>query len=226
MTSDTVNSWPPAGDPRLQPLAYGRPFNADLYLFEPGDGQPAVVLKSFRDKRAGVKRTLGRFLARREYSILRHLRDITGVCRALRVTPGPTLELGWVDGVNIEDADPAGLPADFFERFTQVIRDMHGAGIVHLDLAHRGNVRVDTQGNPVLMDFQTAISTKLMPSFLVTFLRQIDEWAVLKWKGKLVPDALTEAERATVALRKRRSRIWPFRHWIFWPGSRRPKRKV
>ena len=60
----------------------------------------------------------------------------------------------WIDGVPLHAAER--LPADFFERLEDLVRELHARGLCHNDLHKEPNVLVGPDGYPGLVDFQLA----------------------------------------------------------------------
>ena len=60
---------------------------------------------------------------------------------ALEFVPGKAIERDEV------------LPASFFTDLERLLRELHGRGVVHLDLRHKGNILASDKGEPFLLDF-------------------------------------------------------------------------
>jgi len=122
---------------------------------------------------APLTRALGRSLLARERRALLALRSLAdgegaAVPRLLdwpdyAACTGPegeapaareVLVRSWLAGVPLHAA--TALPADFFERLEEVVREAHALGVCHNDLHKEGNVLVGPDGRPRLVDFQLA----------------------------------------------------------------------
>ena len=77
-----------------------------------------------------------------------------------------------IDGLSIEELVKGGAHEEseileninfneFFKELKELIDKMHREGIHHRDL-HEGNVMIDKKGKPVIIDFGTAIKTRLL----------------------------------------------------------------
>ena len=81
------------------------------------------------------------------------------------------------------------------------VKAVHAAGFVHLDLHNSRNVMVGPGWRPVLIDWQSALPTGLMPGFLRRALERIDLAGVYKlWNkfrpGELSPERLRFLDRS------------------------------
>ena len=205
----------------LSLIKQGSPWNPDLFRVDFDDGRPSAVLKTFALKHPLVRQTVGRMLTRRESRRLRELDGVNGVCRI--VGPGDPLGmiLEYLEGRPLNAYERDELPIAVYEGLTRTVRRMHEAGVVHLDLSHRGNIFVREGRQGVLLDFQSALNVHRWPRWLRRRLERIDELALLKWKLKRFPASLEAGEQERVARRKAVSNRWPFHHWFAWPGTRR-----
>lgn len=82
------------------------------------------------------------------------------------------------------------MPDGFVDRLAGAIADMHARGVAHLDLRHRTNVLVDDAGEPVLIDFASAICFRpggLGARLVLPLLAAVDRGALRKWRERLVP---------------------------------------
>lgn len=203
----------------------GRAFNPNIFRVDYPDGRCPVVLKTFAGKHPLVRLTVGRLVTRREHRMLGKLQDIPGICRLAHPDRSHGLILEWIEGKRLNSVKEGALPGEFFQELDRTVEAMHKHGVAHLDLAHRGNIIVASDSTPVIMDFQAAVTLKYFPGFLRTVLILTDKTAILKWKRRIRPDLLTDGERQAIEKRRWLTWLWPFHHWIYWPGSRKPKQK-
>jgi hypothetical protein len=148
-------------------------------------------------------RPLARHLGRREARALRHLDGMAGIPRLLAVDScGLTRE--WIAGQPMQVAKPVD-PA-YFRAALRLLRQMHGRGILHNDLAKEPNWLVDGAGLPALVDFQLA--TKRRGGALSRALAHDDLRHFLKHKRSYLPAALTARERRILARPSLPSRLW------------------
>jgi len=170
----------------LELLHRGNRHNPDVLLVE--DGTRRMVVKDFAPRGALVRATLGRLVTARE----------AGAYRWLVGHPNVPRFLGWIDPLAIaveyrpgrrmsrhlaEDASPG-----FVAALREAVAELHRRGLVHLDLGHRSNVLVDERGEPILIDFASAIWFRpgsLGARVLLPRLAAHDRRAVAKWIAKL-----------------------------------------
>ncbi len=188
----------------------GSALKPDLFLLNFDDGRDPIVYKTFAFKSSLVRLTVGRFVTWRERRVLARLKDIDGisrlVCPALR--SGLCLEL--VPGRPLSRFRSGELAEDVFQELVAVVKRIHQAGVVHLDLSHRGNILVTTDEQPVIIDFQSALSVKWWPRVIRKWFERIDELAILRWKNKRFSQCLTPEDLAAVKYRKKIAQLWPF----------------
>jgi serine/threonine protein kinase len=90
----------------------------------------------------------------------------------------------------------------FVRALEGTVRQMHRRGVVHLDLKHRSNLLVTEQGDPLVLDFESAVRfnpRSLVGRAAVALLGQFDWLAVANWKRRLCPQML----RASPGARRR-----------------------
>ena len=100
-----------------------------------------------------------------------------------------------------------------FEKLRSLVTQIHARGVAHIDLRKRDNILVTEDGRPCIIDFNASFCfdpASLGARFLFPILRRIDDSAVLKWKSRLAPELLTEAESARHRLMSRLRRFWIF----------------
>jgi hypothetical protein len=151
-------------------------------------GGRAFVVKDFSARAPWLRATLGRWLVSRELRAYRALAGHPDVPRLLGRLDAYGFVLEHRPGRRLSRQRAAALPPDFLARLERAVREMHGRGVVHLDLRHRSNVLVDESGAPVLIDFASAL--RLRPDrwperLLLRWLARVDERALRKWRAKL-----------------------------------------
>jgi hypothetical protein len=167
-------------------LNRGNARNPDVFLVE-ADGRE-VVVKDFAPRGVLVRATLGRWLTAREAAAYRWLEGhpavpsflgfIDPLAFALEFRPGRRVSRHLLD-----DAGP-----DFIESLARAVDGLHERGLVHLDLGHRSNVLVDDRGEPVLIDFASALWFRpgsLAARLCLPALVGYDRRAVAKYREKL-----------------------------------------
>lgn len=167
-------------------LSRGNRRNPDVLLVE--DGARRIVVKDFAPRGALVRATLGRWITAREAAAYRWLAGhasvpaflgrIDPLALAVEYRPGRRISRHLID-----DAGPA-----FLDALARAVAGLHARGLAHLDLGHRSNVLVDARGEPVLIDFASAVWFR--PGgpgarWLLPHLAAYDLRAVAKWGAKL-----------------------------------------
>ena len=93
-----------------------------------------------------------------------------------------TLAFGFIEGKALKFFPKSSIEKDFFLKLEKNVKAMHSKNIVHLDLRNLGNILVGKDGHPYIIDFQSAISTKYLGSWLSkiqTFLNLLNSVKIL-----------------------------------------------
>jgi len=141
----------------------------------------------------------GRLLTHSEVCNLRRCEGIPEVPRVLARLDSHTYVYEYIEGRSLSEEPP--LPADFFDRLVMAIEKVHARRLVHFDLHKAGNILVDTEGRPHIIDFQISqyiadrclVSRRLSGRFR-HWLQSYDLYHIYKHKRRLQPQLLTEAE--------------------------------
>jgi hypothetical protein len=193
-----------------------------------GRWRTSVVLK--RDLFSTVER--GRFLAdgREVEAVLRRIDEVPwwtwvfaahflgrerkalaaaghlGITAPLLFAGRRLLVRGWIDGVSMHIAKPAGEHG-YFRSAKVALRKLHRIGICHNDLAKEQNWLRSGDGRAYLTDFQLAIRfARRGRLFRVAAYEDLRH--LLKHKQRYTPDALTAAERRVLARKSLFARFW------------------
>jgi hypothetical protein len=169
----------------LQAGGWRRP---DVVLVPTG-GSP-VVVKDFTPMAGPIRLTFGRWLAARELRAYRSLAGLRHVPRLLGRLDADAFVLEHRPGQRLSRQLAGSIPRDFMSRLEGAVRAMHARGVVHLDLRHRSNVLVDAGGEPVLIDFASALCLRARGRLgrgLLAWLARVDEGALAKWRVRLQP---------------------------------------
>lgn len=172
------------------------------------EGRPAV-LKDYRKKNPVTRGLLAPALVKREFAVLRHLEGIPGIPKAYEIVEKRALLMEYIEGKTINKFKAGELPDRVYERLVELVRAMHGRGVVHLDLRQRKNILV-AGDRPWLIDFANALKGKLSAR-----LRAVDESALLKFKQRNWPHLVTDADREVL-----KSHRFLRKFWIFSPRGR------
>ena len=142
---------------------------------------------------------IGRLMTRGEINKLRRCEGIPEVPRVLARLDAHTYVYEYIEGLTLDDTPP--LPADFFDRLAQALQRVHARNIVHFDLHKRGNILIDTEGRPHIIDFQIAwhigdraLLLRWLSARLRRWLQSYDVYHIYKCTRRLQPEFLTETE--------------------------------
>ncbi len=202
---DSTSRQPASGHPSICPerilIHRGGVFNARIYrIHRPGN--PAVVEKDFSEAPWAVRNTVGRFLIWREVRYLRRLSDVGIVPgHVARLSPF-CLQEDFCGSKTLrtllqhapDSASRSGiLSVDYFRRLYEGVLEVHRHRVVHLDLHNLRNILVLPGERPILIDWQSAVSTRLLPRPLRRLLEEIDMNGLLKALNKFHPEEMTDA---------------------------------
>ena len=144
-------------------------------------------------------------LARREARALAALDGVAGVPRLLR-REARRIYRQWLPGLPMHVAAPHGDTA-YFAQARDVLRQLHGRGVTHNDLAKQQNWLRGRDGKPCLIDFQLAhVHRRRGRVFRIMAYEDLRH--LIKHKALYCPESMTARERAIVARRSLPSRIW------------------
>jgi hypothetical protein len=159
--------------------------NPDVLLVRHQGG--LVVVKDFAPRGPFVRRFLGPWLARREGRAWRALAGHPAVPRWLGEVDPLAFAVEYRPGRTLFSAKRQPVPDGFLAALADALAEMHGRGVVHLDLRNRTNVLSDEQGRPVLIDFGSAFVFRpgsLAARWLLPLLAWLDRRALGKWAAK------------------------------------------
>jgi hypothetical protein len=201
-------------------LRDGRWANARVWRAEIGGA--AWVVKDFAPRSILVRNLVGRFLLRRELRALRRLDGIDGVPAAAFRVDAHAIAARFVEGLTLGKVEAERLTTPFFEQLEQLLQTIHARGIVHLDLRGSGNMLMQPDGRPAVIDFQAALRIDWMPAALRRWFGEIDLAGV--YKKWIERDAESMgADRLTVLARMNRwRRFWLLRGYAGVRKERRP----
>jgi len=188
----------------------GHSGNADIYSGSL-DGRP-VIVKDFRQKGWLVRWVLGPYSIGREVRRYQALDGIFGI-PTLRARGRRRFVVDRVDGRPLSDASRGEVAAATFQELSGLIAEIQRRGVVHLDLAHRGNILVDKEGHPWLIDLASAMSFRLagpLARSLASLVGFFDRAAIAKWKCLLSEAPLSSRERRDLDRLFALARLWLF----------------
>ncbi len=152
---------------------------------------------------------IGQLMTRSEISKLRRCEGIPEVPQVLARLDAHMYVYEYIEGQSLNEKPP--LPADFFDRLARALQQVHARNLVHFDLHKLGNILVDTEGRPHIIDFQIArhigdrlLLSRWLSARLRHCLQSYDVYHIYKHKRRLQPQLLTEAEE-----KLSRNHTWP-----------------
>jgi serine/threonine protein kinase len=186
-------------------LHRGRARNPDVLLVDAPGGP--IVVKDFAPRGLLARTLLGAWLQRREIRAYQALVGHPSVPRFLGVIDPLAFAVEYRPGRRMSRRLAGSVPPGFGDRLADAVRAMHARGVVHLDLRHRSNVLVDARGDPILIDFASALV--LAPAgALARWLGGFDRVAVEKWRQRVdvTPAGVTRAATDSSGERRGASR--------------------
>ncbi|HXV07979.1 MAG TPA: hypothetical protein VD791_08110, partial [Burkholderiales bacterium] len=198
---------------RGEVLSRGRWANAVLFLHRQGDR--LWVVKDFRPRNFLLRNSAGRLLVRREVRALQRLAGVAGVPAGVFRLDAHALAYHFVPGSTLNQTDLGTRAVEFFLALERLMRQVHAVGgILHLDVRNARNVLVSERGEPLLLDFQSHLSTRWMPQRMRRWAEGFDLAGTYKHWARRSPETL-DADRARVLARMNRwRRLWPLRGYL------------
>ncbi len=167
-------------------LHEGKSRNPDVFLVETPAG--LCVVKDFSPRSSFVRGVIGPWLIDREIRAYRALATHPAVPRFLGRIDRMAFAVEYRPGERMSRRLRGHVPGDFLSRLQGAIALMHRLGVVHLDLRHRSNVLLGPDGDPILIDFASAICahpTGVRGRLVLPALARIDQHAFEKWRVRL-----------------------------------------
>lgn len=171
---------------RLVRLERGGRLSPDVWLVEAERGP--VVVKDFAERGAFVRAVLAPWFVGHESRIYRKLQAHPAVPRWLGRIDRLAFAVEHRGGVRFSRRQPWTFSPEFGRRLDACVRELHALGVVHLDLRHRSNVRAGLDGEPVLIDFASAVGFRpgsFAARRLLPLLAIADRAAVAKWRRRI-----------------------------------------
>lgn len=193
-----------------EPLRCGRTYKPDLLVYQMGGRQ--ILLKDYSRKAGAWRDILGVVCTGREARALRALAGLAGVPQFRGRPDRYSVAMTFIPGRRVSGSDSQLRGnEDFVRELERIVAQMHSRGVVHLDLKHRSNLMVSSDGSPVVLDFESALClNQRWPGcrLAVKLLGQFDWLAVQNWKRRLCPHMLSEREMRRARLARRLRRWW------------------
>jgi predicted Ser/Thr protein kinase len=167
-------------------LHRGNSRNPDVLLVEVGGRR--FVVKDFAPRDAWVRTSIGRWITAREVRALQALDGLPSVPRFLGSIDPLAFAVEYRPGRRMSRKLAGRVPPEFLAQLEAALREMHRRGVAHLDLRHRSNVLVGEDGEPIVIDFGSALTFRpgsFLARWLLPLLGRIDLAAVEKWRRRL-----------------------------------------
>jgi len=190
-------------------LVKGRAGKPDLNQVEV-EGR-SLMVKDVRRKNFFLRWTLGLWLIHKEWKIYSRLTGMKGIPQPVERIDRFAFAMEFIPGRSILRGDP--LPSSFFSDLERVLGEIHGRGVVHLDLRHKGNILVSEKGEPYLIDFNSSFAFRergFLRRYLFPLLRWVDYGGLLKLKKRISPSLMTPEEMAFLNRFDRLRKLWIF----------------
>ncbi len=192
-------------------LVLGRWSKADVFLLKSGGHK--AVFKDYRRKSWPV-RWLGAWQMAREERAYRKLAGLPGIPRSFGQPDRWSILLQYIEGDRLSAlrTDDQYNMGSLLAELRQVIESMQAAGFTHNDLRCRENILVRERDHRIfLIDFSGVLTFpagSLRRLLFFRLARTVDRGAWLKWKVNLLPQELTDEERAQFRRSERLRRLW------------------
>lgn len=187
---------------------------ANAYVYRYVDLKYDVTIKDFHHCHFIIRAMYGRVMAKKEFKKIRELNGVDGITSNSYMLSPYTCAYTYIKGVSIKKSISTfshPVPECVFIRLEEIVNNIHKREIVHLDLRNYGNVIVDDNDNPYIIDFQTSISTKYLPRKLKNLLQKIDMSGVYKIWYKCNKESMSEERIIYMKNFERIRKLWPFK---------------
>lgn len=196
-------------DSNLILLNKGKFANATVFRYK-GD-KIDLTIKDFSGSPWFMRVTFGKLFIKNEGNIMKKLINNPSVAKGVNFLSSCTLAFSFIEGSPLKPLTPGTVSKEFFCKLENSIKQMHEVGVVHLDLRNEGNVILGQDGNPYMIDFQSALGTKYLPHKLKDILEKVDISGVYKiWKNKCSSPLSKENEKFLEDFKEIR-KLWKLR---------------
>lgn len=169
------------------------------------------TVKDFSHRSWWVRNIIGRFLLARELRAMKRLHGLAGFSAGSFRIDSFALAARFLPGRALAQVLPDEFTLEYFLRLEALVRSMHAMGLVHLDIRGERNLLLMPDGAPGIIDFQSSLSTRWMPTVLRRTLEDGDLSGVYKHWGSWQPDTLDDERQRVLERSNRLRRLWPFR---------------
>jgi len=169
----------------------------DVVELRAADGA-RFVMKDWSRRPLIFRLTWCRIAAGREIGVYEKLRGMQGVPQLISRLGKLGFVMEWLDARPLPSRKMKDLLSpEFFDHLDEVVDEMHNRGVAHGDLRRR-NILRGLDGQPKLIDFETAVSTAHIhqPGKIFREACKIDKITVTKIRARYFPESLSEAKQA------------------------------
>jgi hypothetical protein len=175
-------------------------YSADVHITDEG-----VVEKTYREKALPLK-VFGALFVFWESFIYSRLNGVEGIPIFICKQDIYSLHLSFMGGTNLRETSRKP-DASYYEKLGKIISCMHERDVVHIDMRNRRNYGIDEEGNPYLIDFSPSLYIP-WPKTLKKLFTLFDWLGMLKIKGKISPELLTDKETRAMKIGCFLSSLW------------------
>jgi hypothetical protein len=176
-----------------------------------------AVLKDYTSCDRRFRAAFASLFVSREVRALKKLEGLEGFPKVIERLGPHAFVMELIPDVRKALREPAARTPDFLSRVADLVDRMHAQGVVHCDMRRASNILADSAGRPYLVDFVSCVvkgSWWEPGTWLFYPLRRSDQRALVKLKSRLMPEAMTAAERLDLE----------HTHWLDigarWAGAR------
>ena len=170
-----------------------------------------LMVKDVRRRHFFLRWTLGLWLIQKEWKVYSQLRGVHGIPQMVGRVDRFAFAMEFVPGRSIQRGEV--LPPSFFRKLEEMIQEVHGRGVVHMDLRHKGNILISDGGEPFLIDFNSSFYFNkkwFFSRFIFSTLRWVDTGGLLKLKQRVSPSSMTAEEISSLKRFNRIRKLWIF----------------
>ncbi len=165
------------------------------------------TVKDYTNCQMAVRSTYGKGTVSHEYWALKKLDGIKGLPSNPFVLDNCAIAYDYLDAEKFADCKER-ITTECLEKCEKILEEFHSRGIVHLDTGSMSNWMLDREGQPHLIDFQTAMPLTWFPKKLQDIMIAMDYRGVLKkWKA-LHPDEMGEERAKKLEAINRLRKMW------------------
>jgi len=180
----------------IRVFRHGGGSRPDVLLVPYGEG--VAVLKDHNACDPMFARVLGPVLTWREARALRRLQPVASVPDLLACPDRRSLLLQYLPAEPLHKTTATVDWAEFFQRLSSALGEVHAHGVAHCDLRSPGNTLVTEDHAPVFVDFVAAVKNgawwNLPARWVFARFSRADHEALVKLKRHVAPELLSAKE--------------------------------